>query len=84
MTPIKFKGFEKILGAPADWDEKKHRGPCLGLPVLVHDGSVISVWKLTWRERLAILFGRKLVVHVVSGRTQPPIGFTVMKIKEQV
>lgn len=30
------------------------------------DGTVVSRWRLTWRERLAALFGRDLYVEVLT------------------
>jgi len=78
MTPIKFDGYQKVLGAPKDWDAT--RGPCQGLPVVAHEGVVYSVWKLTLREKLSLLFNRKVRLAVVSGKSQPPVWLDVIKI----
>jgi hypothetical protein len=64
-----------ILGAPADWGACKY-GPCIGLPVLVTDDPfIVSWWRPSWRERLAILLGRPVRVCLV-GRTHAPIAIT--------
>lgn len=76
MKPIKFYGYDGVLGAPESWDEDAHR-PCIGLPVKRQDGKCISCWKPTWRERIAMLFGRPIWLHVASGQTQPPVAVEV-------
>lgn len=82
MRPIKFTGYERVLAEPVDWDPKK-QGECVGLPVTSVGDATLSVWKLTLLERLKLLFGFKLVVSVVAGgRTQPPIGFDVLRVEE--
>ncbi len=72
MKSCRFIGMTKTLGAPPDWDEKTH-GPCVGLPVMISDGVCISCWSVSWKERLWILFGKKVFLHVVSGNSQPAV-----------
>lgn len=76
MKATDFDGVNLVLGAPPGWD-KEFYGPCDGLPVMRRDGICISRWTLTWRERLAILFGRAIFLHVASGATQPPVMLTI-------
>lgn len=78
LTPEPFKGQDIVLGAPAGWDADKH-GPCSGLPIKREDGVCMSVWGLTIRQRLAVLFGGKIVLRIVSGQTQPPVMLSVSK-----
>lgn len=59
------------LRAPENWDDET-RGPCAGLPVHYSDGVFYSYWKVTWRERLAVLFGRPVRLSLVAGR-HPPV-----------
>lgn len=59
------------LGKPITWDEAT-QGPCGGLPVCRQDGEYYSYWTTTWRERLAILFGRPVRLCVV-GFSHPPV-----------
>jgi len=75
MQPVKFDGYETILGAPTDW--KQHEIKCVALPIMRQDGACISLWSFSWKERWQILMGRRLWVWVYGGITQPPIGFAV-------
>jgi len=70
MKPVSFPGHDAVLGGPQGWDEA-HFGPVRGLPIKRVDGTCISKWSLTWRERWAILFGKPVVLQIVA-RTQPP------------
>lgn len=81
MTPMRFDGFTKILGAPTQWNEDKY-GPCDGLPVACNDSLCVSVWKLTWGERFRILFGENIQLQVCSGQTQPPVALHVTNVRE--
>ena len=76
MKPQIFPTAVIMLGAPPNWDSKKH-GPCEGLPIQQKDGICTSGWKPTFWERIKILFGDLIFVHVASGHTQPPIALTV-------
>ncbi len=77
MKAENFPGVDgAVLTAPAGWDDTEH-GPCGELPVQRLDGICTSCWSMSLRERLAVLFGRRVYVHVASGRTQPPISLTV-------
>ncbi len=77
MRPVDFPGVTNVLGKPADWDEKMY-GSCGGLPVRFNqtDGIFASCWKPTFRQRLAVLFGRPIWLHVVS-RAHPPVMLSV-------
>jgi len=76
MTPVKFDGYDVVLGAPPDWDEVQH-GPCIGLPVMRGPETCTSVWKPTIAERLRILFGGNIQLTVAAGGTQPPVALGV-------
>lgn len=52
---------------------------CAPLAILELDGTCISCWKMTWRERLKSVFTGVVWVGVLSGRTQPPIYATIDK-----
>lgn len=75
MTPLKTEHTNLVLGAPQGWNANAH-GPCIGLPVLMQDDEGLrtfySYWTGTWRERLAILFGRPVRLCVV-GQSHPPV-----------
>jgi hypothetical protein len=68
MNPIKFHGATHCLGAPKNWSREEL---CEGLWVSEHDNVVTSCWKPTWRERLRMLLGKPVWLHVVGG--QPPV-----------
>ena len=76
MTPLNFAGADVVLGPPPDWDEVAY-GACGALAIERRDGVCISRWTTSWRERLGLLFGRPVHVHIRSGPTQPPIKLTV-------
>lgn len=68
MKPIDFPEKTKTLSKPPDMTDEQ----CQPLPVF-NDGTVcISCWQPSWRERLAIAFGRPVWLSIISGHTQPP------------
>lgn len=73
MTPTKNELTTRTLGAPQGWNVNA-RGPCIGLPVAFDpdDQAFYSYWTATWRERLAILFGRPVRLCVAS-MAHPPV-----------
>jgi len=73
MEPMKFEQANKNLLKPQGMTDEE----CGNLPVF-SDGKVcISLWKMTWRERLSALFFGKVWLWVHSGQTQPPVGLLV-------
>lgn len=75
MEPIKFKQANKELLKPQSMTDEQ----CGSLPIFTDGNECISLWKMTWKERLsALLFGR-VWVWVVSGRTQPPIALWAIR-----
>ncbi len=52
---------------------------CGSLPVYTDGRECVSLWRMSWRERLsALLFGRAWL-FVLSGGTQPPVAMTVAR-----
>lgn len=76
MKPIIKPHTDLMLNKPDAWDTKL--GECCGLPVCRVDGINYSYWKLNWRERLNVLFGRNVRLSVVGG--QPPVMLDTEKI----
>lgn len=74
LKPIRVPGSH-ILGAPKDWDEAKH-GHCEGLPIITAHGHFYSYWRFSWRDRLAVLFGRSLRLCVAASG-HPPVALEV-------
>jgi len=71
MIAEPFEGQTLVLGAPREWDHDAY-GKCAGLPVRRDNGMYSSLWRPTWRDRLAILFGARLRLFVV-GKVHPPV-----------
>jgi hypothetical protein len=75
MLPDKFPEANKTLNKPQGMTNEE----CLPLPVFTNGEQCISLWRMTWRERLYALIYGKVWVQVLSGQTQPPIALTVAK-----
>lgn len=73
---IKFKEVTKDLLKPTNYDEEKH-GECGSLPVFCNEEECISLWKMTFRERIRALIFGKIWLRVLSGTTQPPVSLSV-------
>ncbi len=69
MKPIKFPESNRELGKPSNMTDEQ----CGSLPVFTDGVQCISLWKLTWKERLQVLFNGKIWLGVYSGGTQPPV-----------
>lgn len=70
MTPLKLKHTDKVLGVPDNWDARY--GTCRGLPVMHEPPNYYSYWYVTWKERLAILFGRPVRLNMMAS-AHPPV-----------
>lgn len=85
MKPEHWEGHSHVLGAPQGWDASVY-GPCVGLPVYIGEGEMISCWAPTWRERIRLLFGHRVWMTIVSS-SHPPVALEVhprQKPKEKV
>lgn len=49
---------------------------CVDLPALCINGEIISLWTLTFKERLKVLFGKNIWLHIM-GSKQPPVYLSV-------
>lgn len=75
MNPVDFDGTNAELivpeGAEQVVNDLAYVEEILPLKVWTDDNSVVSCWKMTWRERLsALLFGR-VWLSMLGGRTPP-------------
>jgi hypothetical protein len=68
MEPREFKEANKNLLKPEGMTEE-----CGSLPVFTDGKQCISLWQMTWRERLSALFFGRIWLSVYSGQTQPPV-----------
>lgn len=80
LRPIRFPGVNTVLRAPKDWDATT--GECGDLPVMRGDGACVSVWSPSWLDRLRLLAGWNIVLHVLTGDTQPPVSLSVQDVPE--
>lgn len=75
MTPIKFKEHNVVLAE----DQPEYQP----LPVhVIRQGQwpMTSCWKLTWRERIAVLFGKPLYIQQLTfGSALQPVYPTTNK-----
>ena len=75
MEPMKFLQANKNLLKPVGMTDEE----CGSLPVFTDGKECISLWKMTWRERLSALFFGKVWLWVMSGQTQPPVALLAAK-----
>lgn len=69
MKPIDFPQSTKVLQKPSTMSDKE----CSSLHVWNDGKQCVSCWKPTFKERMNILFGGKVWLGVLSGKTQPPV-----------
>ena len=68
-TPVDFPQSNNVWRG---WDGTEDRAQVLDLPVYRDWNESISCWKLTWRERLAVLLTGRVWFHVLRD-VHPPI-----------
>jgi hypothetical protein len=81
VEPSRFKEQNGSLGAPQNFDPEQSEAASeiVSLPVFSDGEQCISLWRMSWRERLsALLFGR-VWLQVLSGPTQPPVALTTAR-----
>lgn len=69
MKPINFKQSTKVLQKPGTLSDSE----CGTLPVWNDGKQCVSCWKLSFKERIKVLFHGKVWLGVLSGKTQPPV-----------
>lgn len=69
MKPIDFPQSTKVLQKPSTMSDNE----CSSLHVWNDGKQCVSCWKPTFKERMNILFGGKVWLGVLSGKTQPPV-----------
>lgn len=72
MKPIGFKQATKELQRPSTMPGSD----CRPLPVYCDGNQCVSCWRPSLPERVRILFGGKVWLGVLSGKTQPPVYVT--------
>lgn len=70
MYPVNFRGANKVLTSPSDWDEEKY-GVCRILHVKCENGVHKSCWKFSFREWIKLIWKRKIYLYVASSVSNP-------------
>lgn len=70
MLPIGTPKTNVTHEKPELWDDA--RGQCAALPSYRIPGGFRSAWHANWKERLAILFGRPVMLTVLCSQ-HPPV-----------
>ena len=78
MQPVKFPEVNQTL-APSGKQYSADVVGVVGLPCFTNGEQCVSRWKLSWWERLAVLWRGHVWLAVLSGKTQPPVCITVDK-----
>lgn len=72
MRPIRFPQQNMVISKPKKYDESKY-GPCPDL-LIYNDGNIsVTGWRLTWKERIKMIFGNPMWIILISGNSQPPM-----------
>lgn len=75
MKPIEFPEAIKQL-QPSGKEYSENVESVKPLPVWSDGEQCVSKWRISWRERLALLFHGTLWVQLLTSKpTQPPIAF---------
>lgn len=72
MKPVNFKESNLTLKRPPSMTDAE----CAPLHIYQSMAGMVSCWRPTWRERLAILFGAPLWLWVLSER-HPPVAVEI-------
>lgn len=75
MKPIEFPEAIKNL-QPSGKQYSENVIDVKALPIWTDGEQCVSLWKMSWRERLAMLFRGTIWVQVLTSKpSQPPIAF---------
>jgi hypothetical protein len=77
LISVKKPHTNVLLSAPVDWDSAVH-GECKQLHVCKFSGVMYSYWKLSFIDRLRVLFGRTIRLAVI-GNNHPPVSLDTEK-----
>jgi len=69
MNPSEFEQQSIVLNKPNDMTDEE----CGPLAVYSDGQQCISLWRMSWRERISSLFFGRVWLWVYSGQTQPPV-----------
>lgn len=73
MEPKEFPQVNRRLAAPAGMTPEQ-----VGTLPIFSDGQYcVSLWQMTWQERLSALWHGHVWLYVMTGNTQPPVALEV-------
>jgi hypothetical protein len=75
MEPRQFPQANKVLKPPAGMTSEQ----CGDLHVFSDGHECISLWQLSWKERISALLFGKVWLFVHMGDTQPPVAMMATK-----
>jgi hypothetical protein len=75
MKPLEFEQQSVILNKPDDMTDEE----CGSLPIYSDGQQCISLWRMSWRERISSLFFGRVWLWVHSGKTQPAVGLSATR-----
>ncbi len=73
MKPSKFEQSNSTLLAPPGMVD------CGDLPVWKEEGSVVSLWRPTLRERFSLLLFGRVWLHFHRATTHPPVSLSARR-----
>ena len=78
MKPTQFKESNATLTAPQQ-EYSTDVDAVQPLNIWSNGEQCVSCWKMSWGERLSVLFRGKVWLLVLSGQTQPPVALSITK-----
>ena len=75
MNPREFEQQSAVLAKPVGMTDKE----CGSLPIYSDSKMCVSLWQMSWRERLSSLFFGRTWLFVYSGQTQPPVSLVATR-----
>lgn len=75
MKPVDFPQVNVRLGPPPGMTTEE----CGALPVYSDGNLCISLWSLSWPERVKVLLLGRVWLYVIAGRSQPPVSLEVAR-----
>ena len=75
MKPVKFKEANKCLSKPSYMTNAE----CGELWVMNDGRQSISLWKMSIKERIKLLFHGNIWLCIMSGHSQPPVWVDCVK-----
>jgi len=75
MEPLEFEQQSIILTKPNNMTDEE----CGPLPIYSDGRICVSLWQMSWRERVSSLFFGRVWLLIYSGQTQPPVVLQVTR-----